>query len=125
MSAFFARYGTSNMVLPPEGPKVFGFNLDFRTPGQDDTEIVDLTLQIQQGFISQVSGFFIDCRLATSATTITMTGTNQQVSIPSGKQAYMPAFVLDEAVFTVVTTPGATVVIPFYPVNFPVTPLVW
>lgn len=122
MSAYFARFGSFNQVLPKEGPKVFGFNLDFRTLGSQD---VDLSLQVQQEFISFVQGWFIDNSLNAAAVSISTTGTNQGIRIPAGKQAYMPMFITDECKLTITTTPAANLIVPFYVTNVPVMPYVW
>lgn len=122
MPSYFARFGTFNQVLPQEGPKVFGFGLDFRTEGEDT---VDLSLQVQQGFISFVQGFFIDNSDNGAAIRISTIGTDQGITIPAGKQAYMPMFVTDECKFTITTTPAADLVIPFYVTNVPVMPCVF
>ena len=118
----FARYGTYNAVLPKEGPKVFAFNLDFAAAKQQD---VDLVLAIQNNTISFVQSWYIDNSKNAVAITVETAGTGQRITIPAGKQAYMPMFIPDEARLTLTTTPAAGLVVPFFVTNVPVTPCVW
>lgn len=122
MSAYFARYGTYNAVLPKEGPKVFGFNLDFRV---EDLVDIDVSLQVQQGFISFVQGWFINNIDNAEPVKIATQGTDQGITIPAGKQAYMPMFITDECKLTITTTAAANLIVPFYLTNVPVMPCVW
>ena len=121
MSSSFARIGINNYVLPKEGPKVFRALLDFRATAE---QILDLTLQVQQGFVSYIQGGFFDNRLNTQPLVITADVTGQAIAIPAGKQAYMPIFMADPKLEF--KTPSAgNLVIPIHLTNVPVYPIVF
>jgi hypothetical protein len=121
----YARFGTHNAVLPKEGPIVIPTNLDFSTVTGLATQTIDLSLQIQQGFISYVQGFFVDNFDNTAMLTIVIDETNQRFKIPAGKQAYFPAMFGDSAKCTVSTTQANGLVVPMFLVNFPVDAMIW
>lgn len=116
------RFGTYNQVLPKEGPKCFSFILDFTVL---TTQEIDFTQPITEGFVSFVSGFYIDNRLNATEINIKTDQTNQRLGIPAGKQAYMPLLIAGSPKFIITTVVANNLLIPFFPVNFPVTPLVW
>jgi hypothetical protein len=117
-----SRFGTYNQVLPEKGPKAYPFKLDFR-----DTNLIeiDMSPEIVGGFISYISGCFVDNRLNANELEIEVASVGQLVGIPAGKQAYMPLLVTDAAQLTIRTISANDLVVPFFIVNFPVTPAVW
>lgn len=123
--AQYARFGTHNAVLPKEGPITIPVNLDFSAVTGVAVQTVDLSLQIQQGFISYVQGFFVDNFDNAAMLTITIDETNQRFKIPAGKQAYFPAMFGDSAKCTVATTLAGSLVVPMFLVNFPVDAMIW
>lgn len=118
----FSRFGTYNAVLPAKGPKTYPFTLDFRT---NPSQIIDMTTEIQGEFINFISGCFVDNTLNANPLKITTQSIGQVLSIPAGKQAYMPLLVGDAAVLTISTTAANNLLVPFFVVNFPVQPFVW
>lgn len=123
--AQYARFGTHNAVLPKEGPMVYPVNMDFSVATGAASQTVDLSLQIQQGFISYVQGFFVDNSANTATLTIVIDETNQTFKIPAGKQAYMPAFFSDTAKLVASTTQAAGLVVPIFLTNVPVDCCIW
>lgn len=121
----YSRFGTHNAVLPKEGPMVFPVNLDFSLATGAASQTVDLTLQIQQGFVSYVQGFYVDNADNTATLTITIDETGQRFKIPAGRQAYMPAFFSDTAKCVLTTTQAAGLVVPFFLTNVPVDAMIW
>lgn len=118
----FARLGTHNMVLPPEGPKVYGFTLDFTST---NTREVDMTGEIEKKFITFVQALLIDNRLNAQPLIVAAAQIGFEYSIPAGKQAYMPIFITDAAVLTFRTPQAASLVVPIVVTNTPVQPYVW
>lgn len=119
---FFTRLGTSNMVLPPEGPKVYPFTLDFTASNE---QTLDFVAQIQGGFISFVQSVLIDNRLNANELILTTEQVNFPYAIPAGKQAYMPLFVTQSALLTFRTPQALNLVVPCIVANTPVSPYVW
>lgn len=123
MSSNMARFGTYNVALPPEGPRVYPINCDLRTVDQFE---IDLTLEVVQGFISFAQSLFIDNTANAGEVRITATGTNQMLRVPAGKQAYLPMFITDEIKLVVeVDAPAIDLIIPIIVGNMPMTPYVW
>lgn len=118
----FTRFGTFNAVLPKEGPKTYPFTLDFNTIGQ---RVIDMQIEIDGGHISYVSGGFFDNRLNLNPLVITVERVGQQVSIPAGKQAYLPLLVSDTPVLTFTATPANGLLVPVFVCNFPVAPIIF
>lgn len=119
--ASYARFGTHNQVLPKEGPICVSYQLDFRTT---DEQPVDLTLLSQNETLSFVQGFFCDNSQNANPITIQV-AEYQRLIVPAGKQAYLPAFVPADALFTLTTPQAGTLVVPFIVTNVPVMPCVW
>lgn len=118
----FARLGTKNMVLPPEGPKVYAFTLDFTATNSRE---IDMGGEIEKNFISFIQSVLIDNRLNGQPITIMAEQIGFEYSIPAGKQAYMPVFVTDAAKLTFKTPQAASLVVPIVITNVPVQPYVW
>lgn len=118
----FSRFGTYNQVLPSKGPKVYPFTLDFRTLAEQD---LDFSVEITGGFIDYISGCFVDNRLNVNPLVIKTQSVGQAVSIPAGKQAYMPLLVTDAAQLQITTIIANNLLVPFFVMNFPVQPFVW
>lgn len=118
----FARLGTSNMVLPPEGPKVYAFQLDFTASGSKE---IDMGPEVEKGFISFVQTLLIDNRLNGQPLTFTAEQIGFEYSIPAGKQAYMPVFVTGTAKLNFKTPQAANLVVPIVVSNTPCQPYVW
>lgn len=118
----FVRLGTHNMVLPPEGPKVYPFVLDFRTQGSNT---IDMIAEIQRGFISFVQGLFIDNSLNGQQLTAVADQTNHSIIVPPNSQMFMPMFISDSARITFTTTPAGNLTVPIEVTNVPVMPYTW
>lgn len=117
-----SRFGTFNAVLPAAGPVCYPQNLDFRTLAETE---IDLQSEIVAGHIAFVSGFYIDNSQNANPITIVVDTTFQSITIPAGKQAYMPTLSATSAKFTITTEAAADLIVPFYVLNFPVWPMVW
>jgi len=122
--ANFARFGTYNQVLPPEGPKAFPITLDFRTL---DLQLVDMTLTKQQGFVSFFQGFYIDNSVNADTLIISMEETGQVIKFPANSQGYLPALITDSLKITFTTTPSIApeCLVPIVLLNIPVMPYIW
>lgn len=117
-----SRFGTYNAVLPEKGPKAYPFRLQFQTLNEQD---LDFQVEIDGGFISFISGCFVDNRLNANPLNIEVASVGQIVSIPAGKQAYMPLLVTDAAQLKITTIAANDLIVPFFVLNFPVQPYVW
>lgn len=118
-----ARFGTYNQALPPEGPKAYPFNVDFRQVTQQE---IDLTNEKVRGFISFVQALFVDNRLNPGPVKIKATGIFQEIQIPAHAQAYMPMLVTDEIKLEVaVDAVGTDLIVPIICLNVPVMPYIW
>jgi hypothetical protein len=118
----FSRFGTSNMVLPKEGPNVFPFQVDFRAISQVE---IDMQIPIDQGFISYIQGYFVDNSLNLNYLNITSSLVGQRISIPPKFMAYMPHFITDTPKLTLQTQQAGNLIVPFFITNVPVTPYMW
>jgi hypothetical protein len=118
----FVRLGSKNMVLPPEGPKLYPVQLDFRTT---NTQVADFISEIQKGFISFLQGGFFDNSLNNNPLFITTDQVNQVVQIPAFTMGYMPLFITDSAKLTFTTVQAGNLVVPIVLTNVPVTPYLW
>lgn len=107
----------------PKGP--ISLPLIFNvTSGQ--TYLVDLSLFIQQGRISEIQSVFVDNSGNDAALTLTFSGSNQPLIIPAGSQAYLPILApkLPQInVFSTGSTEGTNVRVVF--LNCPVPASVW
>jgi hypothetical protein len=113
-------FSTNNMTLPQEGPRVVPFNIDMAVNTSWD---VDLTELVNGGFISFISGAWIDNSANNHDITIQANGTYQEIIWPAGKQGWSPIHSVNPPKFTVSqSSPGDLVKIQF--VNFPVFPYV-
>lgn len=121
----YARFGTHNAVLPKEGPMVFPTNVDFSIATGKASQEVDLTLAVEQGFVSFIQGFFVDNSANAAVLTITIDQTGQIIKIPAGKQAYMPAFFSDTPKLTLSTTQAVGLVVYIGLTNVPVDCVIW
>lgn len=120
-----ARFGTHNAVLPKEGPMVYPVNMDFSVASGNVNQTVDLSLQVQQGFISFIQGFYVDNSLNANPLVIVIDETGQKINIPANKQAYMPAFFSDTAKLVASTTLAANLIVPIFLTNVPVDTCIW
>lgn len=118
----YVRLGTHNMVLPPEGPKVYPNTLDFRGA---NTQVLDFIAQIQAGFISFVQSIYVDNSLNESPLVIVTDQVQQRVVIPPHACAYMPLVISDSALITFTTTQANNLTVQVCVLNTPVTPYVW
>lgn len=119
--ANYQRFGTHNQVLPKQGPICVSFNVDFTTA---KNQPVDLTLLSQNDTLEYVQGFFVDNSKNAAPLEIQVAEV-QRIVVPAGKQAYLPAFVPNDGLFTLSTTPAVNLIIPFIVTNVPVMPCVW
>jgi hypothetical protein len=118
----YARLGTYNMVLPPEGARVYPFTLDFRSDGLAQ---LNFLLQIQQQQVSFIQGIFVDNSLNLNPLFIRTDQVNQVVQIPKQTQGYMPLFVSDSAVLDFTTVQAGNLLVPIVVTNVPVMPYLW
>lgn len=118
----FARLGTHNMVLPPEGPKMFPNKLDFRTVGEVN---LDFTLPIQRGFISFVQSAYIDNSANANVLYIQTDEIGQVFPFPAGAAGYIPLFISDSAKLKFTTVINNALIVQCIVSNIPVTPCIW
>lgn len=113
-------FSTNNMTLPPEGPRVVPFNLDMAVLTEYD---VDLTELVNGGFISFISGAWIDNSANSHDVFIQANGTYQNIIFPANKQGWIPIHSVNPPKFKVSQSAlGDLIQIQF--VNFPVFPYV-
>jgi len=113
-------FSTSNMTLPKEGPRVVPFNIDMAINTSWD---IDLTELVNGGFISFISGLWIDNSANNHDITIQANGTYQEIIWPAGKQGWAPIHSVNPPKFTVSqNNAGDLVKLQF--VNYPVFPYV-
>ncbi len=119
----FARFGTTNMVLPPEGPRVLPFIYDFQTAAIIDQ---DLVLPIQNGVIESIQTMFVDNSTNPNALTINVGEKGQTIVFPPRSQGYVPILFNDQdGTFTFSTTQGVGVVVNVFFANVPIMPIIW
>lgn len=118
----YVRYGTSNMVLPPEGPKCYPLQLDFRTVNE---QVADFTMAIQQQHISFVQSIFIDNSLNMNQLRVITDQLYQNIIVQPETQGYFAVLVSDSAKLTFQTVVAGNLVVPIFVLNVPVTPYVW
>lgn len=119
----FVRFGTSNLVLPPEGPRVLPFILDFSTVG---TATQDLQLPIQNGVIKNIQTMFVDNSANANALNIKVGLNGQLIVVPPRSQGYFSIlFNEQDSQFTFSTTAAANLKPSVYFANVPIMPAVW
>lgn len=123
MSAY-QRFGTGNMILPPEGPSIVPINVDFSTAAAIQNGVtVDLNFAIQNGVLSEIQGMFIDNADNPNKLTCVVAITNQRIICPPNAQLYVPLFVSSSPQFFVTTTLGAPIFVAVAFYNVPIYPL--
>lgn len=118
----YVRFGTHNMVLPPEGPKVYPLTLDFRLT---NTQTLDFVAIIMQKQITFLQGVFVDNSLNMNPLFIETDQVGQRVQIPAQSQAYMPLMITDSAVIDFTTVQAGNLLVPVIMTNCPVMPYIW
>lgn len=120
----FARFGTTNMILPPEGPKVFPMLLDFTAKNIQET---DFGPYIGEGNeVSFIQSFFVDNSRNDENLLVTSQNINQTVVIPPRKMGYMMMFISPNNGFlTWQTVQAGNLTVPITVSNTPVTPYLW
>jgi|WetSurMetagenome_2_1015567.scaffolds.fasta_scaffold1252681_1 hypothetical protein len=89
---------TNNQIVPDEGPKALPVILDFSVV---DTYDLDLSNLQQRGWFSMLQTIFVDTKDAGGGVlTITISGSGQQLVIPSGRQGYYSVLVPNPAKLT-------------------------
>lgn len=91
----FANVGNNsvsiaNALIPKEGPKMVPFLINFPAVSSFD---IDLTLTMQQGRISVIQAMYLDLRNATASVSVTVSITNQNITLEAGQQGYFPLLV--------------------------------
>lgn len=110
-----------SMVLPKKGPKVIPVTADLQAVQSVD---IDLTENINNGFIDFVSTVFIDNSENGQELQITVIGgTGQIIKAAANTQGYYRILATNPPKFTVETT-GA-VAVPLQFLNTPELPAVW
>ena len=118
----FSRLGTHNMVLPPEGPKMFPNTLSFI----DTDEVrLDFLLPIQQQFISFLQAAYIDNSLNDNILHIVTDQIQQDIPFPARSAGYLPLFISDSAIITFRTIQANDLTVQVIMTNVPVTPYIW
>lgn len=118
----FARLGTHNMVLPPEGPKMFPNKLDFTAT---DEQVLNFLLPIQQGFVSFLQAAYVDNTANDNILHIITDQIGQDVPFPAKSAGYIPLFISDSAVITFRTVQANDLFVQVIMTNVPVTPYIW
>ena len=118
----FARLGTHNMVLPPEGPKMFPNTLSFQ---DEDTRVLDFLLPIQQQFISFLQAAYIDNSANQNVLHIITDQIQQDIPFPALSAGYIPLFISDSAIITFKTIIANNLTVQVIMTNVPVTPYIW
>ena len=88
------RFGVSNAVLPPEGPKAYPIELDFH---DKDTHEIALGNEIVAERISYINGIYFDNRANANDVEVLVGGIQQRLRLPAGKCGYMPILFTDAA----------------------------
>lgn len=118
----FSRLGTHNMVLPPEGPKMFPNTLNFQT---DNEKVLDFLLPIQQKFVSFLQAAYIDNSLNANILHIITDQVQQDLPFPAHSAGYIPLFITDSAIITFRTVIANNLTVQVIMTNVPVTPYIW
>lgn len=118
----FARLGTHNMVLPPEGPKMFPNTLSFQDTNE---QVLNFLLPIQQGFVSFLQAAYIDNSQNANVLHIITDQIQQNVPFPALSAGYIPLFISDSAVITFRTVQANDLTVQVIMTNVPVTPYIW
>jgi hypothetical protein len=111
-------FSTNNMTLPPEGPRVIPFNLDMAVSQSHEIDLTELT---QSGYISYISGAWIDNADNGEDVTILVNATGQRVIVPANTQMSIPLFSLNPPKFVIEQGAAGDLCRVFF-VNFPVFP---
>lgn len=109
-----------NMSLPSEGPRVVPYNVDFTTEIQAE---LDLTQLINDGWVSFISGAWIDNLDNTQDVTLICDATYQRVIIPAGTQGWYSLLSANPPRYRISQSAASTYVRILF-VNFPVWPFV-
>lgn len=118
----FARLGTHNMVLPPEGPKMFPNTLSFEDVNE---RVLDFLLPIQQQFVSFLQAAYIDNSKNANVLHIITDQVQQDVPFPAMSAGYIPLFISDSAIITFRTIQANNLTVQVIMTNVPVTPYIW
>ena len=120
----FARFGSTNMILPPEGPKVFPMVLDFTTQDRQET---DFGPYIGEGNeVSFLQGFFADNSRNDENLSVTSQNINHTIVIPPRTMGYMMMFISPTNGLLIWETVAAVnLTVPIVVTNCPVTPYLW
>lgn len=120
----FARFGTSNMILPPEGPKCFPLVLDFTAT---DEQVTDLTPLLGEGnALSFIQSFFYDNSQNDNVLFVTSQNVNQRIPLPPRTAGYMPILVAsNNAHLTWDTVQAGNLTVAITIMNTPVTACIW
>lgn len=109
-----------NMTLPAEGPVTIPVARDMSAATESE---IDLTQNVNDKWVSFLSGVYIDNSENTEEITLVVQGSKQSVNFPALKQGWVPLFVPNPPVFTLSQSAvGGTVRLQF--VNFPVWPYI-
>lgn len=106
--------------IPKQGPAVLPFNLQFNTYTSYSLDLRGLQ---QLGFVENLQAIYVDNSGNLSPLVILVSTTNQQLIVPPQSQAFLPLFVSNNLVVSFSSVGG--VVVPIFPINFPVAPAVW
>lgn len=119
----FVRFGTTNMILPPEGPKAYPMTLDFTNANEQTT---DFSAQIGPQGVSFIQAFFVDNHRNANVLFVTSQNIGQTIPIPPFAVGYLPMFISPNNGFlTWTTVQAANLIVPIVVTNTPVTPYLW
>lgn len=122
MSNLNNMFGTSNVAIPDEGPKCIRVDYDFSTEDHFDTEGL---LATTTGTMSYIQGAFVDNRDNPEPLVIKCAVIQQEISIPSHSQGYVPLLIQNPPRFTISTTPLADLGVSIWYYNVPIQPMIW
>lgn len=124
MAGEFARFGTSNMILPPEGPKAFPMTLDFTATGE---QVTDFGPYIGEGNqVSFIQSFYYDNSQNDNNLIVTSQNVNQRIILPPRSCGYMMMFIsANNGHLTWTTTQAGNLTVQIIVSNIPTAPYIW
>lgn len=108
-------------LVPAEGPKMLPYTANF--PSASSYE-VDLTLTMQQTYMSVVQSLFIDASTATAPVSVEVLGTSLTIELEAGSQGFFPLLVPTTGAKFIITSASIKPIILIF-INVPVPANVW
>jgi len=110
-----------NQLIPDEGPKAIPLLLDFSKAASYS---LDLTSIQERAFISMIQTIYADLSGATAGLSITVNGTNQNITAKKTTQGYYPVLCPNPPRLTFANSSGSDV-IPVFLINAPISGVTW